>query len=216
MNLSELRMPTTEEEVEWRVQKGGINKSGKPWAIIVPYVQNRAIQNKLDNVCGSENWKNEFTNAPDGGVLCGISIFLPVGPNFEWVTKWDGAPNTDIESVKGGLSNAMKRAAVQWGIGRDLYTAKGTIWAEFSDNGKHECFIKKKEYAFNAPILNTILTISEDPFFTEMKGFAVKKPDIYKSVLSSWNKKSAREITSVSDKKAIVTELKKAIQEQAA
>lgn len=33
----------------------------------------------------------------------------------------DGAENTDIEPVKGGLSDAYKRAAVKWGIGRYLY-----------------------------------------------------------------------------------------------
>jgi hypothetical protein len=37
------------------------------------------------------------------------------------ITKWDGAEQTQIEAVKGGLSGSMKRAAVQWGIGRYLY-----------------------------------------------------------------------------------------------
>jgi hypothetical protein len=37
------------------------------------------------------------------------------------VTKWDGAQESQIEATKGGLSGAMKRAAVQWGIGRYLY-----------------------------------------------------------------------------------------------
>ena len=35
--------------------------------------------------------------------------------------KWDAAENTQVEAVKGGRSGAMKRAAVQWGIGRYLY-----------------------------------------------------------------------------------------------
>jgi hypothetical protein len=39
----------------------------------------------------------------------------------EWVTKEDGAEQTDLESFKGGLSSAIKRAAVVWGIGRYLY-----------------------------------------------------------------------------------------------
>jgi len=47
------------------------------------------------------------------------------------VTKWDGADNTDIESVKGGLSDSMKRAAVQWGMGRYLY-ALDEGWADCS------------------------------------------------------------------------------------
>lgn len=47
------------------------------------------------------------------------------------VTKWDGAENTDVEAVKGGLSDSMKRAAVQWGIGRYLYQLEEG-WAETS------------------------------------------------------------------------------------
>jgi len=116
MDLSKLKEPFGKDEVEWRVQQLGKN-NGKCWALLVPYIQNRAIQNRLDEVCGPENWKNDFMPGPDGGVLCGISIKI----KNEWITKWDGAENTDIEPVKGGLSDSMKRAAVQWGMGRYLY-----------------------------------------------------------------------------------------------
>lgn len=104
------------DEIEWRVQQAG-EKNGKVWAICLPYVTNRAIQARLDEVVGPANWKNEFRPGPDGGVICGLSVRV----GEEWVTKWDGAENTDVEGVKGGLSGAMKRAAVQWGIGRYLY-----------------------------------------------------------------------------------------------
>ena len=104
------------DEIEWRLQQAG-EKNGRIWAICVPYVTNRAIQSRLDEVAGPAHWKNEFKPGPGGGVLCGLSVRV----GDEWVTKWDGAENTDIEGVKGGLSGAMKRAAVQWGIGRYLY-----------------------------------------------------------------------------------------------
>lgn len=106
----------TADEIEWRLQQAG-EKNGKVWAICVPYVTNRAIQQRLDDTVGPGGWRNEFRPGPGGGVLCGISLKV----DGEWVTKWDGAENTDIEEVKGGLSGAMKRAAVQWGIGRYLY-----------------------------------------------------------------------------------------------
>jgi len=38
-----------------------------------------------------------------------------------WVTKSDGADDSSIESAKGGISDSLKRAAVQYGIGRYLY-----------------------------------------------------------------------------------------------
>ncbi|HEU0013451.1 MAG TPA: Rad52/Rad22 family DNA repair protein [Longimicrobium sp.] len=118
------------EAIEWRIQHAG-EKNGRAWAICVPYVTNRAIQSRLDQVVGPENWRNEFRPGPDGGVMCGLSIRV----GEEWVTKWDGAENTDVEGVKGGLSGAMKRAAVQWGIGRYLYTLDETF-AHVHDNGR--------------------------------------------------------------------------------
>ena len=118
------------DAIEWRIQQAG-EKHGRVWAIAVPYVTNRAIQVRLDEVVGPERWRNEFRPGPDGGVMCGLSIRV----GDEWVTKWDGAENTDVEGVKGGLSGAMKRAAVQWGIGRYLYTLDETF-AHVHDNGR--------------------------------------------------------------------------------
>jgi hypothetical protein len=117
-------------EIEWRLQQAG-EKNGRIWAICVPYVTNRAIQSRLDEVVGPEGWKNEFRPGPGGGVMCGISVRV----GDEWVTKWDGAENTDIEGVKGGLSGAMKRAAVQWGIGRYLYGLEESF-ATIHDQGR--------------------------------------------------------------------------------
>lgn len=118
------------DAIEWRIQQAG-EKHGRVWAICVPYVTNRAIQVRLDEVVGPENWRNEFLPGPDGGVMCGLSIRV----GGEWVTKWDGAENTDVEGVKGGLSGAMKRAAVQWGIGRYLYALDETF-AQVHDHGR--------------------------------------------------------------------------------
>ena len=132
MDLSKLKDFFEPNDIEWRLQQCGKTKEGKIWGMVLTYVTNRAIMNRLDEVCGPENWKNEFKAAPDGGILCGISI--KVGD--EWVTKWDGAENTDIESVKGGLSGAMKRAAVQGGIGRYLYKL-GESWINPNENGAY-------------------------------------------------------------------------------
>jgi hypothetical protein len=118
----------TAEDVEWKpitISK----KTNK--GLAAAYITNRAIMDRLDEVVGPENWRNEFTTGPGGGVLCGLSIRV----GQEWVTKWDGAENTDIEPVKGGLSNAMRRAAVQWGIGRYLYDLPQQ-WAPVEERGR--------------------------------------------------------------------------------
>ncbi len=130
-DLAKLKEPFPFDDLEFRLQSCG-EKNGKFWGLVLAYVTNRAIQNRLDEVVGPENWKNEFTKGPDGGILCGLSIKI----NGEWVTKYDGAENTNIEAVKGGLSGAMKRAAATgWGIGRYLYNLKES-WAVIAPDGK--------------------------------------------------------------------------------
>lgn len=117
----------SDADLEWKpitVSK----KTGK--ALAAPYLTNRAIMDRLDDVCGPGNWCNRFAAGPGGGVLCGISIRV----GEEWVTKWDGAENTDVEAVKGGLSSSMRRAAVQWGIGRYLYQVPNQ-WVPVNERG---------------------------------------------------------------------------------
>lgn len=140
MNLNkiqrELKQPFTQSDLEWRIQQSGTSKDGKPWAKVLAYVDNRAIMNRFDEVLGIGGWRNEFRPLPNSvgeGALCGISIKI----DDEWVTKYDGADNTAVESTKGGLSGAMKRAAVQWGVGRYLYDLD-TFFAECSKDKPQE------------------------------------------------------------------------------
>jgi hypothetical protein len=147
MDLADLTKPFAPDDIEWRVQRDGV-RDGKPWALVLAYVTNRAIMDRLDNVVGPENWRNEYQPGPSGGVLCGLSLRL----GDEWITKWDGADNTQVEEVKGGLSGAMKRAAVQWGIGRYLYHLEATF-AHIHEGGKHRGFHKdsKTPYRWDPP-----------------------------------------------------------------
>lgn len=120
-DLKKLAKKFPEQDIEWRVQQCGIGNGGQPWALIIPYITNRAIMARLDEAVGAANWKNEFKSSPCGkGYLCGISIKLA----GEWVTRWDGAEiseSNNIDDVKSTLSSSMKRTGVQWGIGRYLY-----------------------------------------------------------------------------------------------
>lgn len=150
MDLRRLKEPFAEDEIEWRIGQSG--KRGEAfWAKVLAYLTNRAIQDRLDEVCGPDNWWNEYKPGPQGGVICGLTIRTEHGP----VTKWDGAENTDIEQVKGGLSDAMKRAAVQWGIGRYLYNL-GETWADCTaekqkGNGWHWAKTKDGSFYWKAP-----------------------------------------------------------------
>ena len=128
--FARLTDPFDPADIEWRVQMAGKTKSGNGmYAILVPYVTNRAIQQRLDDVCTPVGWRNEYIYPTEKSVICGISILCPgeVPSTKFWLTKWDGAEETNIEAVKGGLSGAMKRAAIQWGIGRYLYKLESAI-----------------------------------------------------------------------------------------
>ena len=133
-SLEMLKIPFIASDVEWRVSRSGVTAKGAPWLVVLAYVTNRAIMDRLDKSVGIENWRNEYTEGPCGGVLCGLSIRV----QGEWLTKWDGAENTAIDGVKGGLSGAMKRAAVQWGIGRYLYNL-GDTFANVIDSKQPGC-----------------------------------------------------------------------------
>lgn len=118
--LDALKAPFPAESIEWRAQHADAGKDGKPYASLLAYIDARAIYDRLDAVCGPEGWWNQPPqySGSGKGVNQGITVVMPEGGE---VTKWDGADETSIEAVKGGLSNAMKRAAVLWGIGRYLY-----------------------------------------------------------------------------------------------
>jgi hypothetical protein len=164
-----LQMPFPPEDIEWRAQSSGM-KNNKPWAMIMPYVTNRAIQDRLDEVFGVTGWENAYREVIQDtkiSFLCGITIYKDNPPDASGyidhypITKWDGADETNFENFKGGLSNSMKRAGVQLGIGRYLYKLD-TYFAELTEDRKGMSFsvvIKngndKKRYYFNAPKLPT-------------------------------------------------------------
>jgi hypothetical protein len=81
------------------------------------YIDARAVMDRLDSVCGPENWTDAYTETPKGRLICTLSINI----GGQWVSKSDGAGDTDVEGDKGAISDALKRAAVKWGIGRYLY-----------------------------------------------------------------------------------------------
>jgi hypothetical protein len=138
-----LSAPFEDSDIEWRLQYANEEKG---IGIAVPYVTNRAIQQRLDKVAGAGGWKNEYipwhSDGKKQSQLCGISIFFD--DRNEWITKYDGAEDSDIEPVKGGLSDSMKRAAVQWGVGRYLYNMD-TVFVDIEKSGKSNVIKKSSQ-----------------------------------------------------------------------
>jgi hypothetical protein len=152
---AKLKAPFPESDVQWRIFRCGVS-NGKPWAKVLAYIDARAIQDRLDEVFGIQNWSIEYQHT-GGGVMCGITVNIHGIPNIEcWVIKWDGADATDIEPFKGGISSAMKRAASAWGIGRYLYNleeAFAEVSKERVDGAHHHKDGKGNEFYWKPPKL---------------------------------------------------------------
>ena len=123
--LSVLHEPTPAAEVKQRQgprkHAGDCPKFGtcpQPH-MMLDYVDARYVMDKLDHL-GPENWQDRYIDRPGGSVRCGIGLLV----DGEWVWKWDVGTISDIEPEKGSYSEAFKRAAVKWGVGRDLYGHK--------------------------------------------------------------------------------------------
>ena len=125
-----LGKPFPFEEVEVKVQ---VTSKDNGTGMVVFYLDSRTIQKRLDEVLGHFNWKNQYLTWQNNAQLCGIAIFNK--ERNEWIPKFDGAECSDIEPIKGGLSDSFKRAACMWGVGRYLYELDG-IWIDVEQRGK--------------------------------------------------------------------------------
>lgn len=119
MNLRDLQRVIPEQ---WKIQSK--SRDGKK-STIVAYIDARDVMKLLDEVAGPENWKDEY-DALDPElkrVKCRLSVKVREGADGqeEWVTKEDIGTASEYEGEKGAFSDAFKRAAVKWGIGRFLY-----------------------------------------------------------------------------------------------
>lgn len=77
--------------------------------------------NRLDKILGPENWWDRYTPLPTC-VICELTIRLPDGTEL---TKADAGGHAGMsdegDDEKSGYSDAFKRAAVKFGVGRHLY-----------------------------------------------------------------------------------------------
>jgi len=100
---------------KWRVQSFS---EYSPNASCVAYIDARDVMDRLDDVCGAHNWQDDY-KVINGLLLAGIGVRDP--KTDWWVWKWDTGTESQVEKEKGQMSDAFKRAAVKWGVGRFLY-----------------------------------------------------------------------------------------------
>lgn len=135
--VASLNSQTPDEEVKYRAatKKNGqpVYKDGQP--LMLAYVTARYVQDTLDTAVGPHNWQTVFTVLPGGAVNCALSVNIT---DRGWITKSDVGVASNIEPEKGAYSDALKRAAVNWGIARDLYDERDADPAEAQPEQQQE------------------------------------------------------------------------------
>ena len=120
-----LAAPFEPTEIKFKPQSVKGNR-----ALALAYLDSRAVMDRLDDVLGTEGWMDEYHLLPDGSVMCKLQLHL--GGN--WVTKMDVGSMSEQpdggDRMKAAFSDALKRAAVKFGIGRYLYRLQA-VWADY-------------------------------------------------------------------------------------
>jgi hypothetical protein len=169
--LRALAAPFAAEDVSWRV---GHTKADKSSGLALAYIDARAVADRLDEVCGL-GWRCTYPtvvrSAVEGRrgsvVVCAVGIRV----GDEWIERCDGAGDTAVEAEKGSLSDAFKRAAARWGVGRYLYGFPSP-WVKIVQHGKSYAIARDE-----LPKLAQLSTAALDAFRRDPKAFRAPPPE---------------------------------------
>lgn len=143
MDLSNIRTLTA-DEIEVRIGTKARSGSG---ASLLLYKNSRVDMAILDELVGPMNWQRDHKELK-GVIYCGVAI----KNESEWIWKWDAGVESNTEPQKGEASDSFKRACVNWGIGRELYTSP-FIWvnltAEEWNDGKPRINFRVSQITYN-------------------------------------------------------------------
>lgn len=123
-----LKMPFPAKKIHFRV---GARTKAKDKGLPLAYIDARDVMQRLDDLFGITGWSDRYFETEKGRIICELSILVDGG----WIMKSDGAGDTGTEGEKGAISDAFKRAAVKFGIGRYLYSVK-LNWLPIDQYGK--------------------------------------------------------------------------------
>jgi hypothetical protein len=120
-----LAAPFAASEVRFKPQSVSGNR-----ALAIAYVDARVVLDRLDAVLGPDGWQDEYEVLAGGAVVCKLRCKI----GGQWVCKCDvGSPSEQPDEgdrMKAAFSDALKRAAVKFGIGRYLYRLGGQ-WVDW-------------------------------------------------------------------------------------
>lgn len=121
------------DEIDVRVQS-----QTEKGLILLLYKNARVDMDILDETFGKLNWQRTH-NFKDGKLYCTVSVWD--AEKQQWISREDVGTESNTEAEKGQASDSFKRANVNFGIGRELYTSP-FIWVsagDYSTNAKGKC-----------------------------------------------------------------------------
>lgn len=129
------------DEIECRINQ--INERG---LTLLLYKDARCDMNILDETVGPMNWQRSHTR---DNANCVVAIYDK--EECQWIRKEDTGTESNAEKEKGLASDSFKRACVNWGIGRELYTAPFIYIPAVDGNNKanYKSYQKNNRYACN-------------------------------------------------------------------
>lgn len=119
---AELVSPFTADEIKIRILAWSKDRSrGR----IVAYIEGNTIRDRLDTMVGYDNWTAKYTavEAPTATMVCELTI--------AGITKQNVGTGDDH---KAAATDALKRAAMEHGIGRYL-AYMPQVWVDLNDKG---------------------------------------------------------------------------------
>lgn len=116
----QLAAPFHSYYVGWKAQATSKDKTR---ALAVAYIDARTVMDRLDQVVGPGNWSDTYRliSAGDGefSIECTLALFGVPKSDVGIAEEEDDGSQASLS--KSAYSDALKRAAVKWGIGRYLY-----------------------------------------------------------------------------------------------
>ena len=191
MNIRTLKA----NEIECRI--GSLKNNGLS---LLLYKDARADMKILDETFGFDGWERSH-EVIDGKLFCTVKVWSE--KRSCWISKQDVGTESNAEKEKGQVSDSFKRACVNLGIGRELYTAP-FIWV----NGNFDKYAKfdVKEIAYNEDreIKDLVIVDSEGNIVYEFKNgeqVKTKKSKHTKDKFVKYGKSNLEKVYDLAEKK---------------
>ena len=164
------------DEIECRV--GGVFDTG---ITLLLYKNARVDQAVLDEVFGVYGWQRSHMMIGNA-MYCTVSIWDQ--EKQTWIAKQDVGTTGEFEKEKSAASDSFKRACVNIGIGRELYTAPFI----FIPIHKVQMREKDRKKVVNDNFTVKSITISEEKVITKLVIVNQRSEEVYRWVMEKEKK----------------------------